>query len=219
MAQRGDGFGWGRVILVVVVLLVINGPFAAHEWTMHRAATSGTPVTATVVGVSRDGHYLDVSFKLPTSVDSHQTVRTVKVTESVGEQASRTKQLEVKVLDGHPSEYHVPGQVRTWTPLLLVAVADALIALMVLLRWRLGGRIRRPTLVGVALEDVQPGEDGSLLDKQEDGTYVVNGEVASTGTGSLVLTLRDRDVEIHLRDHTNPVPVGERARVRTHLVG
>jgi hypothetical protein len=93
------------------------------------------------------------------------------------------------------------------------------VLLMILLSWRLGGRIRRPTLVGIAVEDVQDGEDGSILDKQPDGTYVINGEVASTGPSSLVLTLRDRDVEIHLRDHENPVAVGARARVRAQLVG
>ena len=32
-------------------------------------------------------------------------------------------------------------------------------------------------------------------------------------------TLRDRDVTVHLRGHANPVGVGERAKVRAHLVG
>jgi hypothetical protein len=58
-----------------------------------------------------------------------------------------------------------------------------------------------------------------LLDKQDDGTYLVNGQVARIGPSSLVLSLRDRDVEIHLRDHENPIGVGERATVRVQLVG
>jgi hypothetical protein len=73
--------------------------------------------------------------------------------------------------------------------------------------------------VAAALEDVQPGEEGSLLDKQPDGTYIVNGEVASIGPSTLVLVLRDRDVEVQLREHENPVAVGGQARVRAHLVG
>jgi hypothetical protein len=93
------------------------------------------------------------------------------------------------------------------------------VVLMVLVSWRFGGRLRRPTLVGVAVEDVQNGAEGSLLDKQDDGTYVINGEVTRAGPSSLVLTLRDRNVEIHLRDHENPIAVGERARVRAQLVG
>ncbi|MGC4109792.1 MAG: hypothetical protein QM747_05085 [Nocardioides sp.] len=219
MAQRRDGFRWGRLLLIIGALLVINGPYAAHAWTLHRAATDGIAVTATVTDVSQDGGDLDVSFTLPKDVDAKQTQHTVKVERAVGERAAQTKELPVRVLKGHPSIYHVDGQVRSWTPLLVTVVADAFIVLMLLLTWRLGGRLRRPTLVGVAVEDVQDGEDGSLLDKQEDGTYVVNGEIVSVAPDSLVVSLRDRDVEIHLRDHVNPLAVGQRARVRTHLVG
>ena len=91
--------------------------------------------------------------------------------------------------------------------------------LLVVLAWRRRGRFRRPTLVGVALEDLSTGVEGSLLDKQPDGSYVINGEVARAGPSSVVLVLRDRDVEIHLHDHENPVAVGDRARVRAQLVG
>jgi hypothetical protein len=115
--------------------------------------------------------------------------------------------------------FHVDGQVRSHTALYVVLFADLFVAGMLLLSWRLGGRIRRPTLVGIAVEDVRGGEDGSLLDKQDDGTYLVNGQVASTGPSSLLLSLRDRDVEVHLRDHENPIAVGERATVRVQLVG
>ena len=147
-------------------------------------------------------------------------VRSVKTDHDVGEDAVRTRQLDVQVLKGNPGAFHVDGQVDSSAPLILTLVADAALALVLLLSWRLGGRIRRPTLVGVALEDFQPGVEGSLLDKQADGTYVVNGEVGtSTDPSMVVLVLRDRDVEIHLRDHENPIPVGERARVRTQLVG
>jgi hypothetical protein len=58
-----------------------------------------------------------------------------------------------------------------------------------------------------------------VLDKQEDGTYVIVGEVADSGPQSLRLTLRDRDVEINLRDHSSSVEVGQWARVRAQLVG
>ena len=143
----------------------------------------------------------------------------LRVHRDVAVEAERTQQIDVRVLDGNPDVFHVDGQIRGWGGLILTLVADALILLMILLSWRLGGRIRRPTLVGIAVEDVQGGDHGSLLDKQDDGTYLINGEVASTGPSSVVLTLRDRDVEIHLRDHENRVAVGERARVRAQLVG
>ena len=35
----------------------------------------------------------------------------------------------------------------------------------------------------------------------------------------MVLRLRDRDVTVHLRDHHNPLNVGDRAQVRALLVG
>jgi hypothetical protein len=71
----------------------------------------------------------------------------------------------------------------------------------------------------VALGDVEEGEEGSLLDKQDDGTYLINGEVSEAGADQLVITLRDRDVTVHLRGYTNPVDVGGRAKVLGHLVG
>ena len=179
--------------MIVVVLAIINVPFALHEWQQHRAKTDGVPVTATVVGVTPSGDDAVVTFRLPKSVDEKQAVRTVKV--------------------------NGDGQVRSWGGLIITVVADLLVVAMLLLSWRLGGRIRRPTLVGIAVEDVASGSQGSVLDKQEDGTYLINGEVAETGPASLVLTLRDRNVEINLRDHQNPIAVGEWARVRAQLVG
>jgi hypothetical protein len=219
MAQRRDGIRWGRLLLVVVALLVINVPYVLHVWALHRASADGTPVTATVVSVTQNGDDLDVTFRLPKSVDPAQKQRVVTVHHDVGVSAADTKKLVVKVLDGHPSDFYVDGQIRRWSPLVLTLVADSLIVLMLLLTWRFGGRLRRPTLVGIAVEDVSDGDLGSLLDKQDDGTYIVNGEVVSVDASSLVLTLRDRDVRIHLRDHENPVAVGSQARVRAHLVG
>jgi hypothetical protein len=207
------------VILVVLALLVINVPYGLHEWTLHRAATDGVPVTAAVVGVNAAGSDAVISFRFPRSVDEKQKVRTVKVPADVGRRAAQSRHLEVKVLEGNPDAFHVDGQVRSWAALVLVLVADALMVLMLLLSWRFGGRLRRPTLIGIAVEDVGPGDPESLLDKQEDGTYVIGGEVAQTGPSSLVLRLRDRDVEINLRDHQNPIAIGQWARVRALLVG
>jgi hypothetical protein len=219
MRKGRDGVRWGRIILVGFALVVINVPYGLHEWALHRAATDGVPVTATVVGVTEAGSDANVAFRLPKSVDDEQKVRTVKVHGDVAARAERTRELDVRVLDGNPDAVHVDGQVRSWAGLFLILTADALVVLMLVLSWRLGGRLRRPTLVGVAVEDVQNGQEGSLLDKQDDGTYLINGEVTSTGPSSFVVTLRDREVQIHLRDHENPIAVGEQARVRAQLVG
>jgi hypothetical protein len=210
---------WGRIVLVVFVLMVVNLPYAAHVWELHRAETDGLRVTAPVLEVTPSGGDAILDFRMPASVDSKQTVHEVKVDGATGAAAARTQQIEVRVLKGHPTVFHVAGQIRSSTSAIVIAVVDLLILFMLLLRWRLGGRIRRPALQAVALGDVESGEEGSLLDKQPDGSYVINGEIAEAGPESMLLTLRDRDVTVHLRGHLNPVAVGESARVHAHLVG
>jgi hypothetical protein len=218
MEQR-RGKGWRRVLLVVVALVVVNAPYLLHVWQVHRAQTDGVQVSATVTGVTLSGDDAVVSFRLPASVDSAQEVRSVKVDRATGAAAARSKEIDVQVLRGHPDVFHVHGQARSWGGLLLTGTADLLILAMLLLSWRLGGRLRRPPLEAVAVADVESGAEGSLLDKQDDGTYLINGEVAETGGESVVLRLRDRDVTIHLREHQNTLSVGERAQVRAVLVG
>jgi hypothetical protein len=166
MSKGREGIRWSRVVVVVLALVVINVPYAVFQWQQHRVATDGDEVVASVVSVHKAGDDIDVAFRLPRSVDEGQKARVVRVHRDVGLAAARTQQLEVRVLHGNPDVYHVEGQVNGWGGLILTLVADALVLLMVLLFWRFGGRIRRPTLVGVAVEDVQDGEEGSLLDKQ-----------------------------------------------------
>lgn len=203
----------------MAALGIINIPFATNEWQLHRAATDGIQVTAPVVRVTADGSDALVDFRMPASIDPKQPVHEVKVDAATGAEARRAQQIDVRVLKGHPTVFHVDGEVRSWASAIVAGIADVLILLMFVLSWRLGGRIRRPALVAVALGDVESGEEGSLLDKQGDGTYLINGEIAEAGPDSMLLTLRDRDVTIHLQGFRNPVAVGELAQVRAHLVG
>jgi hypothetical protein len=209
-----------RWLLVGFALVVVNLPWGLHQLQLHRAATDGIEVSAAVSTVSpAGGGDALVTFRLPKSVDPAQTVRTVKVDGAAGDAAAHNQTIGVRVLKGHPSVFHVAGQVRSWTSTIITVVADLLIALMLLLSWRLGGRLQRPALVAVALGDVSTGTEGSLLDKQQDGTYLINGELKEVDASRLVLSLRDRDVTVHLRGHHNPVALGEQAQVLAHLVG
>jgi hypothetical protein len=218
--MKGRG-GWGtrRILLVVVALLVINVPWLTHEWQLHRAATDGIRVEATVVGLSHSGDHAVVEFKLPKSVDPSQQARTAVIDVTTAAAAARTRAIGVRVLDGHPSVFRVDGQVRSWGATAITLTADLLVLILIALSFRLGGRIRRPRLVAMALDDVREGEEGSLLDKQEDGTYLINGQVSEADASTLVLSLRDRDVTVRLEGHANEVAVGGRARVRASLVG
>ena len=206
-------------MLVVAVLLLINVPYALHQWQLHRVGSDGIHVTATVVSTDDVGDDVLVAFRLPASADPDQVVRTARLDATAGAAAQRSGEVDVRVLDGHPAVYELEGQQRGHAATILTLGADLLILLIVLLAWRLGGRLRRPALVAVALGDVQDGEEGSLLDKQDDGTYVINGEIAEAGSDSMLLTLRDRDVTVHLQGYANPLDVGNRARVHAHLVG
>src|SRR5262249_21467236 len=194
------GRGWGvrRILLVAIALLVINVPFLVHEWQLHRAATDGIKVQATVLGLSHAGDDAIVSFRLPTSVDPSKDVRTAKIDGATAAASAQTREIGVKVLKGHPSVYQVDGQIRGVGALAVTVTADVLILFLIALSFRLGGRIRRPTLVARALGDVREGDAGFLLDKQEDGTYLINGEVSEADASTLVLSLRDRDVTVRL---------------------
>lgn len=218
--MKGRG-GWSkrRILLVVVALLVINVPWLVHEWQLHRAATDGVRVEATVVGLSRAGDNAVVEFRLPASVDSSQQTRTAVIDAASAASAAQTRQIGVRVLAGHPAVFQVDGQVRSRGAALVTLTADLLVLLLIALSLRLGGRIRRPGLVALALADVREGGEGSVLDKQADGTYVINGEVSEADASTVVVRLRDRDVTVRLEGHHNPVAVGGRAHVRASLVG
>jgi hypothetical protein len=218
--MKGRG-GWGarRILLVVVALLVINVPWLLHEWQLHRAATDGVRVEATVLGLSRAGDHAVVEFRLPASLDASQEARSAVIDSTTAESAARSREIGVRVLSGHPSVYRVDGQVRSWGATAITLTADLLVLVLIALSLRLGGRIRRPGLVARALDDVREGDEGSLLDKLEDGTYVINGEVSEADASTLVVRLRDRDVTVRLEGYRNPVEVGGRALVRASLVG
>lgn len=204
---------------MVIALFVINLPYVVFEYQIQRVSSDGVDVTATVVTADRAGDDVVLGLRFPESVDPDRSVRSARVDEVAGAAAVRAGEVEVRVLEGHPAVFELDGQKRGHGATYITLGADLLVLLMILLTWRLSGRIRRPALVAVALGDVESGEDGSLLDKQVDGTYLINGEVKESGTDSFVLTLRDRNVTVHLRGHANPVDVGERAKVHAHLVG
>lgn len=216
---RAPGRRARRILIVVVALIVINVPYAVHQWQLHRVGSDGIPVTATVVSADVTGDDVVLGFKLPAGVDPDQKVRNARVDAAHGAAAATSGEVEVRVLKGHPAVYELDGQKRSHGATIITVGADLLVLLMILLSWRLGGRLRRPSLVAVALGDVESGEEGSLLDKQHDGTYLINGQISEAGSDSMVLTLRDRDVTVHLRGHANPIDVGGRAKVLAHLVG
>ncbi len=217
--MRAPGPRARKILVVVIALLVINVPYAIYQYRLHRVSSDGVQVTATVVSSQKAGDDVVLALKFPASVDPDQRVRSARVNATAGAAAVRAGEVDVRVLEGHPAVFDLEGQKRSHGSTIITLGADVLVLLMILMMWRLGGRIRRPTLVAVALGDVEDGEEGSLLDKQVDGTYVINGAVAEALGDTLVLALRERNVTVHLRGHANPIDVGEQAKVHAHLVG
>lgn len=204
---------------MVVALVVINAPYVLYRYQLHRVAADGVQVTATVVSTDRAGEDVVLALRFPAGVDPDQKVHSARVDATTGAAAVRAGTVDARVLEGQPNLFEVDGQKRGHAAAILTFGGDLVLLLLILLSWRLGGRLRRPALVAVALGDVESGAEGSLLDKRDDGTYVINGEVTEVRSDSLVVTLRDRLVTVHLRGHANPIAVGERAKVQAHLVG
>ncbi len=217
--MRAPGPRARKILVVVIALLVINVPYAIYQYRIHRVSSDGVQVTATVVSSQKAGDDVVLALRFPASVDPDQRVRSARVNASAGAAAVQAGEVDVRVLEGHPAVFDLEGQKRSHGSTIITLGADVLVLLMILMMWRLGGRIRRPALVAVALGDVEGGEEGSLLDKQVDGTYVINGAVAEALEDTLVLVLRERNVTVHLRGHANPIDVGEQAKVHAHLVG
>jgi hypothetical protein len=202
---------------VVVVLAIVNVPYLVHEWQLHRLHTEGVQVSATVVTASRSGDQVVLGFKLPAATDPDQHLQYATVDAAEGEAAHTAGQVDVRVLPGHPLVNEVPGEQKGHGATYLTIAADLALVLVFFIAWRFGRR--RPALEAVALGDLESGEEGSLLDKHSDGSYLINGELAEDGAESVVIALRDRQVTVHLRGHANPLRVGDRAKVHAHLVG
>ena len=217
--MRAPGPRARKILVVVIALLVINVPYVVYQYRIHQVSSDGVQVTATLVSAQQAGGDVVLALRFPASIDPDQPVRSVRVDATAGAAAVQAGEVDVRVLEGHPAVFDLEGQKRSHGSTIVTLGADVLVLVMILLMWRLGGRIRRPALVAVALGDVEGGEEGSLLDKQVDGTYVINGEVTEMLGDSLVLSLRERNVTVHLRGHANPIDVGEQAKVHAHLVG
>lgn len=210
---------WRRGLLVLVALVVINLPWVLTTWRLHQVDTQGVRVTAVITAVNNAGSGNElVDFRLPASIDPAGKVRTATIDAATYTKARASHRIGVRVLRGDPAAYRVDGQVRSHLGGIVTVIGDVLVLLLVLLSLRLGGT-RRPPLVALALADVQEGGPDPVLDKQADGTYVICGAIRELGPDSLVLSVSDREVTVHLQGHANPVTAEQPAMVRAQLVG
>ncbi|MFC7495612.1 MULTISPECIES: hypothetical protein [unclassified Nocardioides] len=96
-------------------------------------------------------------------------------------------------------------------------VADVALVVAGLLLWRYDAR-RPPQLQAVAVGDVERCPPGAALDRLDEETYLIRGEVAAVADDRVVIEVGDRSVVVMLAGHRNPVGHQQAAQVRARLV-
>ncbi len=205
-----------KLVLVALVVVMINLPFAHSSWQDHRLAEDGVERTATVLDHDEDG---DARFLTVEVDDSDPSFGgTVRVDEDAYDAAVASGQVPVRVLPGSTTVWEVEGQVDTGNGLAITLVADAFLLVLVLLLLRYGSRLRQE-MVLVATEDLERCPPGSVLDQVDGLRFVVCGEVETIEDDAVVLDLGDRRVRVILDGHHNPAGYQQPVRATGTMVG
>ncbi len=192
-----------NVLLVGLVVVMINLPFAHGTWQQHRIDRDGVDVGATVTDTDEDDGQGYVTFEVAESNDQPGFSGTVPVDETTFDDAMATEQVQVRVLPGSATVWRVEGQARNDIGLIITVIADVFLLLLVLLLLRFGSRLRQE-MVLVATEDLERCPPGSVLDQVDGLRFVVCGEIETIEDGEVVLDLGDRRVRVVLDGHHNP---------------
>lgn len=216
MARQMNRGKRNSLLLLVLLAFVVNLPLLHSTWTESRVQARGVDVTATVVDESaRDGSWL--AFTFPEDVDPELQTWHAEVDDETYAEAQRTGEVQVRVLEDDPAAFRVEGEEQSSVVLVFTLVADAILLLLFLLMWRSSGRLRGQ-LQAIALEDVERGEAGVLLERLQGEEYLISGDVLEIEPGRVVLDLGNRSVVVLLDGHANPVGYQQSARVRARLL-
>ena len=128
-----------RVAVILVALFLVNLPFVHETLTERKIAGSGRDVEATVVRTGTiNGRHL-VDYRLPSSLDPHQTLFSARVDDLTFEKARESKVIAVRVVPDDISANRPLGEVRSRVFTVVALVADAVflvVAVLLLRRWR-----------------------------------------------------------------------------------
>lgn len=192
-----------NVLLVGLVVVMINLPFAHGAWQQYRIDRDGVDVAATVTDSEQDDGQGHVTFEVADTDDQPGFSGTVPLDEATYDDAVTTQRLQVRVLPGSTTVWRVEGQTQNNVGLIITVVADVFLLLLVLLLLRFGSRLRQE-MVLVATEDLERCPPGSVLDQVDGLRFVVCGEIETIEDGEVVLDLGDRRVRVVLDGHHNP---------------
>lgn len=206
------------VLLVVFIAFVVNFPLAHSTYLRWQVERSGVDVVAEVVDTREVGGDRLVVFDVPGDDRRDPFEGAVaEVDEATYDDASRTGQLDVRVLPDDSGVFRVEGQVTSRLGWVITLLADLFLVALVVLMVRFRA-VMRVELVLRATQDLEPCPPGSRLDRLEGLRYLVAGEVAETGDDEVVLDLGDRRVRVLLDGHRNPVAHQQPARVVGYMV-
>lgn len=201
----------GLVVLVLFLAALVNTPLVHGAWLGHRLDRDGVDTQAEVVE-AQDGL---VVLRMPADVDPGRTELPVRLSGSAAD-VEEGDRVAVRVLPDDPGTFEAAGQAGNGLLYGLVAFADVVLLGFLLLL--LAHRRRQPgTLRLVATADVERARPGASLEEQDDGGFVVVGEIAVIDDDGIELDLGDRTVRIDLAGHRNPIGYQQPARVRARL--
>ncbi|WP_243058358.1 hypothetical protein [Nocardioides sp. SR21] len=216
MARQMNRSKRNSLLLLVFLAVVVNLPLLHSTWTDSRVQADGVDVTATVTdGSTQDGSW--VTFRFPEDIDPDQQSWHAEVDQETYDEAQRTGELQVRVLEDDPAAFRVDGQVESSIVLVFTLVADLILLLVFVLLWRSSGRLRGQ-LQAIALQDVERGDADVLLERLQGEEYLISGDVLELEPGRVVLDLGNRSVVVLLDGHANPVGYQQSARVRARLL-
>ncbi len=213
---------WGTTLLIGLLFAVVNLPLLHSLWLDRQVRTEGIDVVAQVRSdrvIDEDGDpTYALGFVFDEGLDPEQQPYAVSVDRATFDEAVRTRELDVRVLEDDLDVQEVEGQVTSSVALVVTLLADVfLLAISVLfLRFR---STLRAELRLVATEDVTRARPGAVLERIDGLVYVVAGDVQAIGEDEIVLDLGDRRVRVHLDGHANPVGHQQAARVVGRMVG
>jgi hypothetical protein len=213
-----------RIFVVLILVVVINLPLVGSTIQGWQVDSSGKDVVASLtkyetLGPDDDPVYW-LAFEYDTSVDPKQQTWIAQVDRAAYEQATSTRQVEVRVLPGHPSAYRVEGQVHGKVGLVVTLLADLALVGFVLLGRRYGRRRHKAAVLRVAaIEDVTRGPMDPVVEQVEGDLYLVRGDVLKHDEHEVWIDAGEDVVIVILDGHANPVGYQQPAQVRGRLVG
>lgn len=204
------------VLLIAFGALVINLPLAHSSYYDWRLDRDGVQTEATVVDTRRlppdsdTGKHV-VEFRFDPDLDPEQRLWFAQVDEATYDRAEEEAVIGVRMLPDRPATYETDGQEKGPAALVITLVGDLMLLGIAFVYWRLRPSGRQLHLVATA--NVERCKPLASIERLEDGSYVVCGEVSEIEDDAIVLDLGHHTVRVELDGHSNQVGYQQPARV------